>query len=71
MYYTNGLTLNDLYPYGKTHGDAVKTGYDLPRAGLLKPINNFIGFSSVGKKAYSYQVSTWNWRQTINSFNYL
>ena len=55
MYDTNGLTLNDLYPYGQQHGDAAGTGYTLPE--LLQPINNLIGLGSHGVTATSYQVS--------------
>ena len=57
MYDTNGLTLNDLYPYGKQHGDTAGTGYNLPEAELLEPINNLIGLGSHGVTANSYQVS--------------
>ena len=71
MYDTNGLTLNDLYPYGQEHGDTARTGADLPEAPLLEPINNFIVFGSVRLTATRYSVSTWNWRKTINSLNYI
>ena len=57
MYDTNGLTLNDLYPYGEQHGDTAETGYTLPEAELLQPINNLIGLGSHGVTATSYQVS--------------
>ena len=57
MYDTNGLTLNDLYPYGQEHGDAVRTNGDLPIAPLLEPINNIIGLESHNPTATRYQVS--------------
>ena len=57
MYDTNGLTLNDLYPYGEEHGDAASTGSDLPIAPLLEPINNIIGLGSHGLTATRYRVS--------------
>ena len=71
MYDTNGLTLNDLYPYGQEHGDTARTGSDPPTAPLLEPINNFIVFGSAGLTATRYKVSTQNWRKTINSLNYI
>ena len=57
MYDTNGLTLNDLYPYGEQHGDATKTKADLPEAPLLELINNLIGLGSHGLTATTYIVS--------------
>ena len=57
MYDTNGLTLNDLYPYGQQHGDTVRTRVDLPEAPLLAPINNLIGLGSHGLTATTYRVS--------------
>ena len=40
MYDTNGLTLNDFYPYGEEHGDTTETNF-IP---LLEPIDNLIEF---------------------------
>ena len=57
MYDTNGLTLNDLYPYGQEHGDTARTNSDLPTAPLLEPINNLIGFGPQNLIATKYQVS--------------
>ena len=57
MYDTNGLTLNDLYPYGQEHGDATRTNGDLPIAPLLEPINNIIELGSHGLTATRYRVS--------------
>ena len=57
MYDTNGLTLNDLYPYGQQHGDAASTGSDLLIAPLLEPVNKLTGFPSHNPTATRYQVS--------------
>ena len=57
MYDTNGLTLNDLYPYGEEHGDTARTANDLPAAKLLQPIDNLIGLGLNGLTATIYQVS--------------
>ena len=57
MYDTNGLTLDDLYPYGEEHGDTARTANDLPKAKLLQPIDNLIGLGLNGLTATSYQVS--------------
>ena len=57
MYDTNGLTLNDFYPYGEEHGDAKRTNGDLPVTPLLGSINNLIGFDPHNLTATKYQVS--------------
>ena len=57
MYDTNGLTLNDLYPYGEQHGDTTRTNDDLPKTELLQPIDNLIGFDPHNLIATKYQVS--------------
>ena len=57
MYDTNGLTLNDLYPYGEEHGDTARTGENLPTAPLLEPIDNLIGLGPRGLSATAYNVS--------------
>ena len=57
MYDTNGLTLNDLYPYGEQNGDTAGTGNPILGAELLQPIDNIIGLGSNGLKANGYQVS--------------
>ena len=46
LYDTNGLTLNDLYPYGQQNGDTARTRANLPETPLLEPINNLIGLGS-------------------------
>ena len=56
--YTNALSLTDLYPYGTEHGDTVRTGFDLPLASLLTPINYLVKFGSVGITGTRYAVST-------------
>ena len=57
MYDTNGLTLNDLYPYGEQEGDTARTDDDLPFLPLLEPIDNIIGLGSHGLTATTYRVS--------------
>ena len=66
MYDTNGLTLNDFYPYGEQNGDAARTEVDLPSVTLPEPIDNFIVFGSAGLTATRYRVSTGNWRKTMH-----
>ena len=61
MYDTNGLTLNDLYPYGEQNGDTAMTNGDLPTAPLLEPIDNIIGLGPHGLTATRYQVSINHW----------
>ena len=56
VYDTNGLTLNDLYPYGEQNGDTAMTNGDLPIAPLLEPIDNIIELGSHGLTATRYQV---------------
>ena len=43
--YTNGLTLNDLYPYGTEHGDTMNTGDSPSLAPLLAPIDNLVALA--------------------------
>ena len=57
MYDTNGLTLNDLYPYGEQHRDTVKTGNSEIVAPLLQPINNLIKLGPNGLRATTFIVS--------------
>ena len=40
LYDTNGLTLDDFYPYGEQHGDTAKTNENLPI--LLHCLNQLI-----------------------------
>ncbi|XP_019859865.1 PREDICTED: uncharacterized protein LOC109588119 [Amphimedon queenslandica] len=55
--YTNGLTLNDLYPYGTENGDTMRTGANnLPRVSIQPPIDNFIRFGPAGLTVARYQV---------------
>ena len=61
MYDTNGLTLNDLYPYGEQHGDAARTNGDLPITPLPEPIDNLIGFGPRSLIANRYEVSINHW----------
>ena len=60
MYDTNGLTLNDLYPYGEQNGDAAMTNGDLPTAPLLEPINKLTGFPSHTATRYQVSIQWWN-----------
>ena len=71
MYDTNGLTLNDLYPYGEQNGDTARIRGDLPHAPLLQPIDNLIILGSAGITVNKYTVSAWNEERHINSLNYL
>ena len=57
-YYTNALSLTDVYPYGTEHGDTMRTDHNLPIASLLAPINNLVRFGPAGLTATRYQVST-------------
>ena len=66
MYDTNGLTLNDLYPYGQEHGDTAETNGDLPIAPLLAPIDNLIGLPSHNPTATRYQVSIQWWNHQFD-----
>uniref|UniRef100_A0A1X7TWA5 NIDO domain-containing protein n=1 Tax=Amphimedon queenslandica TaxID=400682 RepID=A0A1X7TWA5_AMPQE len=54
--YTNGLTLNDLYPYGTQHGDTMRTGSSLPGVSIQPPINNFVRLSPAGLTVTGYRV---------------
>ena len=56
MYDTNGLTLNDLYPYGQEHGDTAETNGNLPFIPLLEPIDNLVGFGPYNLTATKYVV---------------
>ena len=57
-YYTNALSLTDVYPYGTEHGDTMRADLNLPVASLLTPINNLARFGPAGLTATRYQVST-------------
>ena len=65
MYDTNGLTLNDFYPYGEEHGDTAKTGSDLPGVALSEPIDNLIGFGPHNLIATKYEVSINHWFDVV------
>ena len=65
MYDTNGLTLDDFYPYGEQHGDTVKANENLPIAPLLEPINNLIEFGPRNLKATRYEVSINHWFDAV------
>ncbi|XP_019857605.1 PREDICTED: uncharacterized protein LOC109585903 [Amphimedon queenslandica] len=54
--YTNGLTLNDLYPYGTEHGDTMRTGDSPPIAPLQPSIDNLVGLGPAGLTATRYRV---------------
>ena len=56
MYDTNGLTLNDFYPYGEQNGDTARTGADLSITPLLEPIDNLVGFGPYNLTATKYVV---------------
>ncbi|XP_019857614.1 PREDICTED: uncharacterized protein LOC109585911 [Amphimedon queenslandica] len=53
--YTNGLTLNDLYPYGTQHGDTMRTGSSVSGV-FLAPIDNLVAFGPAGATATDYRV---------------
>ena len=67
MYDTNGLTLDDFYPYGEQHEDTVKANENLPIAPLLEPINNLIEFGLRNLKATRYEVSINHWFDAVGA----
>ncbi|XP_019862823.1 PREDICTED: uncharacterized protein LOC109591545 [Amphimedon queenslandica] len=55
--YTNGLSLNDLYPYGTEHGDTMSTRYiGLSEKSIQPPIDNFVRFGQAGFTLQYYSV---------------
>ena len=69
MHDTNGLTLDDFYPYGEQHEDTVKANENLPIAPLLEPINNLIEFGLRNLKATRYEVSINHWFDAVGAWS--
>ena len=58
VYYTNPLSLDDLYPYGTNNGDIMRTGLSsIPITSLSHPINNLAVFAQQGLRGTRYRVS--------------